>query len=100
VKIFLNRCPSFFDAGRAQQFVGCRVYSNAKLSVWDGIFVFAKLLQHLADKACPTGLMVCAESASPIPVKVFEKQQMIAPVRVCLKFLGVTEHRTPAIIVL
>src|SRR5258708_28174361 len=57
------------------------------------------LLEELRHQPSPPGLVARAQSRSSIPMKIFIKQDQIAPKRIVLKFLARAIHRPVAIFV-
>ena len=55
----------------------------------------AKNFDQQGDDAGPTRLVASAEASTVVAVEVFVEQQMIAPMRITLKFFGATENRPP-----
>src|SRR5215469_6049547 len=60
----------------------------------------ATLLHQLCDHACPSCLVAGSDAAARISVKVLVEQDQVAPVRVGLKFLEISEDRAPSVLVL
>src|ERR1700745_3796215 len=46
------------------------------------------------DQTRPTGLMACSQSGAVVAMEIFKEQDVIAPVRIFLKFLRTSIHRT------
>src|SRR5262245_6638288 len=56
----------------------------------------AEDLDHGCDDPGPAGLMTGADTGAVVAVKVFVEQQVVAPARVCLEFLGAAIDRAAA----
>src|SRR5215470_14254456 len=60
---------------------------------------FTALFDELGDQAGPAGLVAGADSGAVIPVKVFIKENQIAPVRVGLKYFLSASDRAAAVVI-
>src|ERR1700688_1571827 len=58
-----------------------------------------RLFEELGDQPRPSRLMARAQSHSRIPVKIFVKQNQIAPQGIVLKFIVSAVHRPVAVLV-
>src|SRR5256885_14396269 len=57
----------------------------------------ARLLKQFRHQSGPSGLMVCAHSGAKVAIEIFVELDQVAPVRVILKNLVASVHRTPAV---
>ena len=56
-------------------------------------------LNHLGYQPCPAGLMTGTESRAIVAMKVLVKEDVVAPVGICLEFLRATIDSSPAVFV-
>jgi hypothetical protein len=54
-----------------------------------------KQLYESGNESGPTCLMTCPQAGAVIAVEVLEKEEMVSPVWVRLKFLGTSINRSP-----
>ena len=57
------------------------------------------LFKELGYKTGPAGLMTRAQSGSGVAVKIFVKQNQIAPIRIVLKFFNGPIERSPPVFI-
>ena len=58
---------------------------NLKGCSWQTAFG-TRILDDFGDKARPTGLMRCADATAGIAIKVLEKEDVIAEIRIVVHF--------------
>ena len=58
--------------------------------------LFSALLEEFRDQAGPPGLMAGAQARSAVAVKVFVKQNQVAPMRIVLQDFGSARDGTAA----
>ena len=61
--------------------------------------LLAALLKQLGDQRGPSGLMAGPDAGAIVAVKILVEEDVIAEVRIGLKFLRATEYRPPAMLV-
>src|ERR1700749_3297576 len=61
--------------------------------------LYSQFVNHLGHQRSPSGLMAGADAGAIVAMKIFVKQNVIAPVRVSLELLVPAKHRTPSIFI-